>query len=213
VPDPELVQRIRFYLMSMGYDEKQISQVGERIQIASQNETAAVVPLSESDMIERATLVQSFVGVSALQRDFNRVYLVVPRLFAAAYDTRPFQEQGIGLIVYDSRRIEEILEAKRIEHTSEPRTPESAPLELLEELRQLKQAQSELEDSIRTMKREISRLTQAQQSARLPEIEPSASPPQLARPNPSNALPVFFDNNPWLDVLSRRGKETSSYAA
>lgn len=213
MPDPELVQRIRFYLMSMGYDEKQISEVGDRIEVSSQNEKAAVVLLGESGLVERGTLVQSLVGVSGLQREFNRVYLAVPRLFAAVYDTRPFQEQGVGLIVYDSRRIEETLDAKRIEHATEPRTSESAPLEALQEIRRLKQAHSELEDAIRTLREQVSQLTQVQQAAHAHGVELPIAPAQTARPSASNGLPVFFDNNPWLEVLSRRGKETSSYAA
>lgn len=210
MPEPQLNQRIQFYLMSMGYAQDQISESNGRILVSAPNDRIVVVPVNAQQLSDRTALLQIVLGVSNLQREFDRVYLAVPRLFAAVYDTKPFQDQGVGLLVYDSRRIEETLQARKSEvATVSHGGPESKPIEVMAELEKLREAYATLQESIRSLREEISRQTSMERDRIAERLETPPPPVSLVSATPQGSLPVFFENNPWLEVLSRRGKESS----
>lgn len=208
MPDPPLTERLKFFFMSMGYTQNHIVVSEGKVVVTETNGLATIIPIEEHQLADRNSLVDLLITASTLRSESNRAYLAVPRLFVATYDAQPFQRQGVGLLVYDSRRIEEILEAKRIENVAQNSTPKPLPSNIEDELVRLRNAYSTLEESVRALRDELSSL---RKNELVLKVEP---------PRPDNATvsalsgetsPSFFSGNPWLDVLSKRGKE--SYVA
>ena len=133
----------------------------------------------------------------------NQVYLVLPKLQASIVDASIFQERGLGLLVYDERSMEEAVAARRFAHTSNQ--VDSSP-----DIERMKSRIAMLEKTVDKLASELSTIrTQHIESPR-PALHPQ--PTDLQREEPS-ALPSFIRNNPWVDILSRRGREPEHIAA
>lgn len=206
MPDLQLTERLKFFFMSMGYDQNHITFSDGNIVVTDASGHATIVPVEEHQLSDRNVLVDTLITASTLRSESNRVYLAVPRLFVAAYDAKPFQRQGIGLLAYDSRRIEEILEAKPPENiTRNPAPNNPVPNEIEAELVRLRNAYSTLEESVRTLRHELSSF---RKNGPVLQVGP---PPRLngapTSPLSAEGPASFFSGNPWLEVLSKRGKE------
>jgi hypothetical protein len=139
-------------------------------------------------------------------------------MLGATIDAAVFRSRGIGLLLYDARRIEEAVAPERSEAQiqSVPDAP-TRDRALLAEIVNLKSMYLEME-------RTIAKLRQELEDRRL-SVGISVDPTRATQPRPIFAvepgiggqspasLPSFFTNNPWLDLLSRRGKDEEAIAA
>ena len=178
----------------------------------SEGTCVRVVVLDESPWVDRRTFLHSIMRVTALAGKTNRTYLVLPKTAASLTDARLFQERGIGLFTYDHRSVDEALPARYFETTTAalPQTNRIATDQLENEIRELRAQVDTLERTVQSLSEELMSLRR------------TSSPSEAVQPYlPTHALPIvaavddrpaFFSGNPWVEVLSRRGKEEARIA-
>jgi hypothetical protein len=149
---------------------------------------------------------------TALAGKSNRTYLALPKSAASLTDARLFQERGIGLFTYDHRNIEEALPARHFEvaNVAFHETRLGADHRLENEMNELRAQIDTLERTVHSLSEELMSLRRIP-----PATEPVQAFPPTRTLTPIGAienLPTFFAGNPWLEVLSRRGREETSIA-
>ena len=156
--------------------------------------------------------MDSIMRASALAGKASRTYLAIPKRAASIVDARLFEDRGIGLFTYDQRNVEEALPARYFEinaplpHNSE--NPAAAELE--GEISELRSQFETLEKVVRELREELSSV----KDNRLPErlVESFATTSVVPEIPVVNNLPTFFSGNPWIEILSRRGREEAAIA-
>jgi len=157
-----------------------------------------------NDLQERNTLLEAALSAMSYTEVANRAYLVLPKIQAAVLDAAVIREKGLGLIVYDSKAIEEVLPAHIFEHNSASAKP-SADLE------RLKSRISTLEQTVEALVSELSRIKSLK--IEQPDVRRThPETPAIARSQKPQPLPSFLQDNPWLDILSKRGREADQIA-
>jgi len=207
-------QKLRQRFLSAGLAECSSPMTDPRPDLFFQTDgtTACVVILECDHWADRQALLDSVIRASALGGEANRTYLAIPKSTASIVDARPLQERGIGLFTYDLRNVDEALPARHFEVNSPPAAVAQAPIsaQLQTELHELRIQFDLLEKVVRQLKGEVT-------SARERGM-PETVVPALDQPNPPegttimNGLPAFIAGNPWVDVLSRRGREGNTIA-
>lgn len=171
----------------------------------------AIMP--PSPIGSRTSILSAAMRALELKRSAHMVYLALPKLYASMIDGEIFEERGLGLITFDERRLDEVIPAK----ASEPELAK-APAVRREadegELRSLRAKVLELEALVRSLDRELRSLREApiapQPAQDLALEGPSPSRPAPPAPPPSlqgGELPSYFKDNPWLEILAKRGRE------
>jgi len=169
-----------------------------------------VLILKPDEMAQRNAILDALLNLSTLKFAYQLVYLAAPRLFGTSVDASIFRTRGIGLLFYDERRIDEAVPAQtQTEQTSRP--PQQADTTLVTELATLRTMYLEMERTIIQLRNDLTTLRIPQP---IQDLEPRIAMPTREIQSQSNfptgvvhggALPSYFLNNPWLDVLSKRG--------
>jgi len=149
---------------------------------------------------------------SACAGKASRTYIALPKTAASLADAGLFQEYGIGLFTYDQRNVEEALPAQYFEISDSAASlgETVAAGQLRNELRELHSELGALQRVVRQLKEELASLTK---SAASKEFVPTlTSHNSLQSVQGVESLPTFFSGNPWLEVLSRRGREEAAIA-
>lgn len=182
------------------------------------DERVLVGILTVADIIQRNRIIDTFLRISSLRSQGTQLYVAAPKLLGATLDAQILRSSGIGLILFDDRRIEETIKPQVLQTSTQIQPPITNPIPdpvLLSELTTLKSMYAELE---RNMSRIIAEFKSLRQDALTQTLSPQSSDhvrfEPIHRPERpfqtdmlgEGALPSFFTNNPWLDVLSRRGK-------
>jgi len=166
-----------------------------------------VVILDQALWADRQKVMDCIMRASASAGKVSRTYLALPKTAASVTDARIFQERGIGLFTYDQRNIEEALPARYFEVTNAfpHHVDDTTTSQLQNELRELRVEFAELEQAVQHLKEQLESSKEVFSPSRpapaftsrkqLPEVQVVAS------------LPTFFAGNPWVEVLSRRGRE------
>jgi len=128
------------------------------------------------------------------------VYLALPKIYASTIDGAIIQGQGVGLIVYDEKTIEEVIAPKFFQHQASKSQENHA-----EEIEQLRSHLTQLEQTVQILKCEISQLKSIRPIEETTKTQKTESVPE--------SLPSFFRDNAWLDILSKRGKEPERYVS
>ena len=181
------------------------------------NERTLVSFLEAADIIQRNRVIDTLLHLSSLRIEGTQVYVAAPRLLGATLDSQILRSSGIGLLLYDDRRIEETVKPQPAHRSTEtPQTSQdhSPDATLLAELDTLKSKYAELE---RDMSQMMAEFKSFRENTLTPMPVSSASDRvpfnSFRRPETpfeldtgEGSLPSFFTNNPWLDVLSKRGR-------
>ena len=214
---PNLVnirQRIRQRFVSAGLVESPIVDNAPSPDIFFQGEDTSVrvVILDESGWGNRQAFLNSIMKATALAGKSSRTYLALPKSAASLTDARLFHERGIGLFTYDHRNVEEALPARYFEMESVvvPQTSEAVDHRLESEIRELRAQIDTLERTVHSLSEELMSLRRMPSAPEPVESFPSTR--TLAPITAAESLPTFFAGNPWLEVLSRRGREEARIA-
>lgn len=158
--------------------------------------------LQKRDLTGRNGLLKVAVDSVSFTSVANKVYVALPKIYAAVLDAAILREHGLGLIVYDARGVEEVLPASLFEHRSEVKPSV--------EIEQLKRRISTLERNLETLSSELTRVKSMRP---LPAPRPSEHDgPVVPEPSKPDFLPSFFEDNPWVDILAKRGREPEQVA-
>jgi len=158
----------------------------------------------KDDLQNRNTLLQAALSSVSYIPVANRVYLALPKVQAAILDAAILRERGLGLVVYDSKGVEEVLPASLFEH-------ETTSTKTNVDLERLTSRISALERTVETLVSELSKI----KSLRLEQLEVKRTRPESPtafEPQKPERLPSFLQDNPWLDILSKRGREPDQFA-
>jgi len=156
--------------------------------------------------------MDSVMKASALAGKVSRTYIALPKVAASLADARLFHDRGIGLFTYDQRNVEEALPARYFEtaNGTQQQTDETATGQLENEIRELRAQFDMLE---RTVQHLSEQLAASREIHSVREPARTLSPPSpLSDIAVVHNLPTFFAGNPWVEVLSRRGREEATIA-
>jgi hypothetical protein len=166
-----------------------------------------VVILDEPFWTDRQTFLNSIIRATAFAGKSNRTYLALPKAAASLTDARPFHEQGIGLFTYDHRKVDEALPARFFETATVPlpHADKATADQFQNEVIELRTQVDTLERTVQSLSEELMsiRRTSSRQEPVKPYV-PARVLPAVATPG---GLPRCFAENPWVEVLSRRGRE------
>jgi len=182
------------------------------------NERTLISVLTITDIIQRNRIIDTLLHLSSLRSEGTQPYIAAPRLLGATLDSQIFRSSGIGLLLYDDRRIEETIKPEPINRTTginQASPSSSTDTTLIAELAAIKLTCAELEKNMSLMRTEFKSLQEsAMPSTPISRDSDGQAFSSLQRPEATfqtgmlekGALPSFFTNNPWLDVLSKRGR-------
>ena len=212
-------QRLRHFFLAMdGLSIEQSSNPGSLCFVSSSERTYVSI-LTPSDIIQRNRVIDALLRLSSLRFEGTQPYIAAPRILSAALDSQTLRSSGIGLLVYDERRIEEVIkpgpiQASNIQQKPTPVNTDNQPL--LTELAELKSRYFELEQNMTRMMVEFKSIqlhalnstqpSHTSLSEHFDTLQPSPMTCDQRKLQEGGPLPSFFVNNPWLDVLSKRGK-------
>ncbi|MEM2123283.1 MAG: hypothetical protein QXE79_06565 [Candidatus Bathyarchaeia archaeon] len=208
---PKLQDRIREYFLSKGYSEEDIDDGGFP-SFSDGEYRSAVKILSLEDLGDRNILLQSLLEAVSKPGLHDKMYVAMPKLLASVIDGRILEEAGLGLLIYDERSIEEAIPAgiksQRIQAVSAPVDPS-----ITLELQFLKAEISGLRETVERLKREINVLREGVKPRLEEEIKEVKMEVNVSSSSHFQDLPSFFRDNPWLSVLSQRGRESERIAS
>jgi hypothetical protein len=176
---------------------------------------AVILHLTKEELLNGNALLRTVVNAAAHRGRANRLYIAIPKLYAASVDGAILQDNGIGLIVYDEKRVFESIPARNVELDAERPQGESLS-EIRSELAETRQEVRSLEAALLSASREIKDLKEAvrELASRRPAratVRAERSRVRLAVEVPEGSsdegLPSFLKGNPWVEVLSGRGEE------
>lgn len=184
------------------------------------SEHTLVSVLAFTDIIQRNRIIDTLLRLSSLRSGGTQLYVAAPSFLAATLDSQILRSSGIGLLLYDDRRIEEIVKPEPAQSAIGIHQASSASMDgmLIAELTALKLKYAELEKNLSCMMTKISSLQDGVSSSGSSTILRDSADVQafgsLQRPEAAfqtgvlsaSDLPSFFTNNPWLEVLSHRGR-------
>jgi len=176
---------------------------------------AVILHLTKEELLNGNALLRTVVNAAAHRGRANRLYIAIPKLYAASVDGSILQENGIGLVVYDEKRVFESIPARNVELDVEQPQGDSLS-EIRSELAETRQEVRSLEAALLSASREIKDLKEAVRDleSRRPAkatVRAERSRVRVAVEVPEGSddesLPSFLRGNPWVEVLSGRGEE------
>jgi hypothetical protein len=172
-----------------------------------------VVVLRAQDLAQRNSIIDTVLKLSSLKNSFNMVYLAAPRLLGATIDASIFRSYGIGLLFFDERRIDEAVAPQPLQPSHTPSPQPVQDMALVTELATLKSMYFEMERNLTQLRDDLKALHEAPrhmeftpQLSQIPQGGVPGEPVFAAGLAQGGALPSYFSNNPWLEVLSKRGR-------
>jgi hypothetical protein len=202
-------QRIRQRFTSVGFEESIVVDNGPSPDMLFQSGDTSirVVILDEPGWANRQAFLNSIMKATALAGKSNKTYLALPKSAASLTDARLFHERGIGLFTYDHRNVDEALPARHFEMATGAvrQTREGIDHRLENEIRELRAQIDTLERTVHSLSEELMSLRRVPSAPEPVDVFPST--PTLTTIDAVESLPTFFAGNPWLEVLSRRGRE------
>jgi hypothetical protein len=188
------------------------SQSGLSFNIGPDKHHVAI--LKSDDLAVRNRIIETVLSLSSRRTSSQLVSLAAPRLFGATLDAGMLRAHGIGLLLFDDRRIDEAVAAQPAQTTITQAV--SSESTLVTELTSLKDMYREMERNLAQLREDMRSMHGNSRSAdlRIEQVRPpvalsreSVFAPALLTPPADNAgLPSYFNNNPWLEVLSKRGR-------
>jgi hypothetical protein len=173
-----------------------------------------VMVLKTQDLAQRNSIIDTVLKLSSLRNSCQTVYLAAPRLLGATIDASIFRAHGIGLLFFDERRIDEAVAPQPLQapHLQLSQAP-AQDAGLVSEVATLKSMYFEMERNLAQLRDDLKNLHEAPRHggfAPQPSHPPLGGVPgeSVFTPNMSHGgvLPSYFSNNPWLEVLSKRGR-------
>lgn len=207
-------ERLLHYFLAMGAQQTESSQIPQNnLAFLTDSEKVHVVILRNEDVVQRNKVIETILSLTSLRSSSQLLYLAAPRLLGASIDAAIFRSHGLGLLLFDERRIDEAVAPQPLQPTKpEQEQPQSLDPGLFAELASLKSMYAEMERTIANLREDMKAFQRESESR--PRTAELTGPSHIVPPEPMFAgatvsgapLPPFFANNPWLDVLSRRGR-------
>jgi hypothetical protein len=176
---------------------------------------AVILHLTKEELLNGNVLLRTVVNAAAHRGRANRLYIAIPKLYAASVDGAVLQENGIGLVVYDEKRVFESIPAKNVELDA-AQSQGGSLSEVRSELAETRERMNSLEAALLSASREIRDLREAVRELRSQRPARATVRAEKSRARVTvevpeglreERLPSFLRENPWVEVLSGRGEE------
>jgi hypothetical protein len=176
-----------------------------------EDSSVRVVILDELGWANRQAFLNSIMKATALAGKSNRTYLALPKSAASLTDASLFHERGIGLFTYDHKNVEEALPARYFEMATVAvcGTNGAADDRFENEIRELRAQIDALERTVQSLSEELMSMRRTPSPEPIGAFLTTNTLPSIAK---VDNLPTFFAGNPWVEVLSRRGREEARIA-
>ena len=181
-------------------------------------ENVRVMFLRAQDFAQRNCIIDTVLNLSSLRNSYELLYLAAPRLLGATIDAAIFRAHGIGLLLFDERRIDEAVTAQSVHATFVQATSQTQDPSVVTELATLKSMYGEMERTIAKLREDLRNFKDTSRTSEA--TSERFRPPSLTSHDTVFAptvdqvgLPSYFSNNPWLDVLSKRGRSENEAIA
>lgn len=209
-----LYEKIKDYFLSKGWKELEkefkYKKSSDFIFKDKLDSIIFVRILSKDELIDRNSLLENILELSSLKEEVNKIYIAMPKIYISIIDSAPFEEYGIGIISYDEKKVMEISPAKffktefKIKEEKMEKLISLETLKFKEELDNIKKRLNNLEEIIQSLNNEIKILKS--QSKPIIETRISKKEEIIITP-PSENIPSFLKDNPWIEILAKRGRE------
>ena len=183
---------------------------------------------------DRGAFTDIVMKASALRDECHFLYLAVPKTIAPFVDTEVLKKRSMGLLIVDEEGVIEALPSpRRPPRRGQAVGGGPLPEELANRIALLEDRISVLENelmairpllneisSIRGLKEDFKALSSRLEAlsrridmlsssvlVRAPAMGPPAKPTAPPSPPEPEGLPSFFKDNPWLEILARRGRD------
>jgi hypothetical protein len=214
-------ERLLHYFLAMGAQQDPSTlSAPHALTFTLGSDKVHVAILKHDAFLQRGSILEAVLSLVELRNSANQVYLAAPRLLGTTTDADVFRSKGIGLILYDDRKIEETVQPKSVHNAQPEQVSERTDTLLVTEVATLKSMCLEMERTITRLREEFQNLQSKTSSKPLPRVPDSTFQPKSSMfdhtskfVETSDELPSFFINNPWLEVLSRRGREETATIA
>jgi hypothetical protein len=204
-------ERLLHYFLAMGaqpVEPFQNAPTGLTVDLGSDRVHIAV--LKNDAFLQRGKIIESVMNLLSAKDSVNQIYLAAPRLLGTTLNAELFRSHGIGLLLFDDRKIDETVAPQSFHKQQSEASDQNHDLGLVTEVATLKSMYLELQETVAKLNEDLKNFRE--------NIGPVTSDPErIHSPSvPSHEfkltatgpeLPSFFSNNPWLDVLSKRGRE------
>lgn len=204
-------ERLLHYFLAMGAqsaDPLPNSPPGLSFVIGPERVHVAI--LKSDALVQRNRIVDVILDLSSLRSSVSHIYLAASKLIGTAIDADVFRSHGIGLLLFDDRRIEEAVPAQPTQVRQEVAAVQAPDPGLVAELATLKSMYFDMEQTIAKLREDLYSLHKSASATQMSsERVPAATmvQPHAIYAGPASELPSFFANNPWIEVLSKRGRE------
>ncbi|MBS7656122.1 hypothetical protein KEJ50_06465 [Candidatus Bathyarchaeota archaeon] len=171
--------------------------------------------LSGEEILDKNAILNSALKAIEKFEYSNKVYLALPKVYASIIDGEILQNHGLGLLTYDEKEVKEVIPAKFIEKQLNIKEDHSKKIEELQvELKKIKENYMLLKGIVDSLKNEVTKLkTGLLKTPLIKEEKPIEVKAQPKIEASTNQLPSFFKDNPWLEVLAKRGREPETYGS
>lgn len=201
-------ERLLHYFLAMGAQQVAEKPPSATLSFVISDQRVNVV-VARNDVLTQSTIIEAILGLATLRASSNQVYLAAPRLLGVTIDAQLFRSYGIGLLLYDDRRIDEAVAPQVVQFAQPVPTMPTQDPSTVAEITELKSMYLEMKSTLVRLREEMQTL---QHTPKEPPISSIDMPQHVViqqQPSFSESagqLPSFFTNNPWLDVLSKRGR-------
>lgn len=214
--EASITQRLRSHFLGKGMQESGASEnscaENDLLIFSGFNTISAIKVLREDELSSRNSILEAVLSTASLMNRFNQVYLALPKFVSSTIESNVIEEHGIGLVVYDDSIVVEAVAPRYLQIMNQPpqmpRANEEPNQVLIQEIGALKSRLSLLEETIESLRSEITHLKSWR-----PIIthETGASSPPMTQVLENT--PSFIRDNPWVDILSRRGRESERFVS
>lgn len=206
-------ERLLHYFLAMGAQQTDSAPIPQKnLAFIAGSEKISVVILGDDALVQRNKVIETILSLSSLRGSSQLLYLAAPRLLGTSLDATIFRPYGIGLILFDERRIDEAVPPQQLQPViNAQQTIQHPDPTVFAELTTLKSMYANMERTVADLREDLKAFQRESQgrprAIESPALSRLAVPQQIFSATSSEgALPSFFENNPWLDVLSKRGR-------
>jgi hypothetical protein len=103
-------ERLLHYFLAMGAEPREpLQNAPSGLTLNLDSEATHIAILKGDDFLQKGKIIESVMSLVALRNSVNRTYLAAPRLLGTTVNVEVFRSHGIGLLLFDDRRIDEVV--------------------------------------------------------------------------------------------------------
>lgn len=130
-------ERLLHYFLAMGAEQASEKPASAALSFIIGDQRVNVV-VTRTDALNQSAIIEAILGLASLRASSNQLYLAAPRLLGVTVDAQIFRSYGIGLLLYDERRIDEAVPPQMVQFTQPAPTLPSPDPSTIAQLTELK---------------------------------------------------------------------------